>query len=108
MAPDSDDVQYVWETAELPNLLPNILVSTTLDKDLFLEVRKQRQRASQVLPHCSRAHGLCPHMGAISISNTATVSGAEEHLTPLPAFSQLPVRVVHAVCQRLPSSLNFL
>ena len=65
VGPDSDDVQYVWERgAELPNLLPNILLSATLDKGLFLEVRKQRQRASQSLPHCSQSHGLCPHVGA--------------------------------------------
>jgi hypothetical protein len=67
IAPDSDEVRYAWELGELPSLPANVLASATLKPDLFLELRKQRKRVLEALQTQAPAHGLCPHVGVISI-----------------------------------------
>lgn len=73
VAPDSDEVQYAWEICELPGLPRNILVTATLKPETFLEVRKHRKRAAEMLQKRDAAYGLCPHTGALPCMTSCRV-----------------------------------
>jgi hypothetical protein len=70
VAPDSEEVEFGWEISELAALPPNILTSATVQQELFLELRKQRKRATELLerrllPNSSRLEPFCPHTGVL-------------------------------------------